>query len=245
MSASDRGPIIYGLESQGRSLTARTLAARTGDTDNIHFLVGTQSLRQENQLHLLEYCDDTGVLDKTVYPYSSGEIWCVRVYMLLFYFCVQLHPLYMHKFTGKSQINTAFKLWTLTFYRNLSCSPYDADLFASVHCSVVEGKSLHTASLWRLGPEEGGEGVLQHTSDLDLDGRSARWWVSVCVWGRECECDGVYPCPSTVWHPSSSPQLIVVDDKNVSLIKLDQDKPQVSTHSHPPPHTHTHFAHSL
>ncbi len=77
--SSDRGPTIYGLESQGRSLTARTLAARAGETDNIHFVVGTQSLRQENQVHLLEYCDDTGVLDKTVYPFSAGELWYVRV----------------------------------------------------------------------------------------------------------------------------------------------------------------------
>lgn len=75
--SSDRGPVIYGLESQGRALTARALAARAGETDNIHFLVGTQSLRQENQVHLLEYCEETGVLDKTVFLHSCGEIWYV------------------------------------------------------------------------------------------------------------------------------------------------------------------------
>jgi isopentenyl diphosphate isomerase/L-lactate dehydrogenase-like FMN-dependent dehydrogenase len=70
-----RGPVIYGLESQGRALTARALTARAGETDKIHFLCGTQSLRQENQVHLLEYDEEAGVLDKTVYVHSQGEIW--------------------------------------------------------------------------------------------------------------------------------------------------------------------------
>ena len=78
-SETERGaPVIYGLESQGRALTARTLAARAGETDNIQFLVGTQSLKHENQVHLLEYCEDTGVLDKTVYSHSPGEIWYIH-----------------------------------------------------------------------------------------------------------------------------------------------------------------------
>ena len=63
---SSRGPVIYGLESQGRALTARALAARPGETEKIHFLCGTQSLRQENQVHLLEYDEETGILDKTL-----------------------------------------------------------------------------------------------------------------------------------------------------------------------------------
>ena len=72
---SERGPVIHGLESQGRALTARALAARAGETDNIHFLCGTQSLRQENQVHLLDYDEESGVLDKTVYQHDRGEIW--------------------------------------------------------------------------------------------------------------------------------------------------------------------------
>lgn len=35
---------------QGRALTARSLAARAGETDRIHFLCGTQSLQHENQV---------------------------------------------------------------------------------------------------------------------------------------------------------------------------------------------------
>lgn len=73
---SDRGgPVIYGLESQGRALTARALSARAGETDRVHFLCGTQSLRQENQVHLLEYDEEKGILDKTVHLHAQGEIW--------------------------------------------------------------------------------------------------------------------------------------------------------------------------
>ena len=76
MTMSDgRGPVIYGLESQGRALTARALSARAGETDKIHFFCGTQSLRQENQVHLLEYDEERGILDKTVFFHSQGEIW--------------------------------------------------------------------------------------------------------------------------------------------------------------------------
>jgi hypothetical protein len=77
---SDLGPVIHGLESQGRALTARALSARAGETEKINFLCGTQSLRHENQVHLLDYSDETGVLDKTVYLHPQGEIWYEPAY---------------------------------------------------------------------------------------------------------------------------------------------------------------------
>eukprot|EP00731_Ephydatia_muelleri_P009048 Em0004g1386a len=72
---ADRPPVIYGLEFQGRTLTARALAAKSSEEDKIFFLCGTQSLRYENQVHLLEYDEDTGVLDKVVFAHPAGEIW--------------------------------------------------------------------------------------------------------------------------------------------------------------------------
>lgn len=72
---SEKGPAIYGLESQGRALTARALSSRPAESEKIHFFCGTQSLRQENQVHLLEYDEEKAVLDKTVYRHPDGEIW--------------------------------------------------------------------------------------------------------------------------------------------------------------------------
>ena len=77
---SDLGPVIHGLESQGRALTARALSARAGETEKINFLCGTQSLRHENQVHLLDYSDETGVLDKIIYLHPQGEIWYEPAY---------------------------------------------------------------------------------------------------------------------------------------------------------------------
>uniref|UniRef100_A0A3Q1FXG2 Uncharacterized protein n=1 Tax=Acanthochromis polyacanthus TaxID=80966 RepID=A0A3Q1FXG2_9TELE len=49
----DDAPVIYGLEFQARALTAQT-----AETDAIRFLVGTQSLKFDNQasktFHILQ-----------------------------------------------------------------------------------------------------------------------------------------------------------------------------------------------
>lgn len=63
--------IIYGLEFQARALTAQV-----AETEKIRFLIGTQSLKQvNNQIHLVEFNEETSVLKTTVYQHSHGEIW--------------------------------------------------------------------------------------------------------------------------------------------------------------------------
>ncbi|KFM72860.1 Protein TSSC1, partial [Stegodyphus mimosarum] len=66
----DDAPIIYGLEFQ-----ARALSAQTSETDIVRFLVGTQSLKFENQIHQLEYDEENNSIVKTVYLHNVGEIW--------------------------------------------------------------------------------------------------------------------------------------------------------------------------
>lgn len=66
----DEAPVIYGLEFQ-----ARALAAQDGDTDQIRFLVGTQSLRQENQVHHIDFDDENNVINKNIFLHREGEIW--------------------------------------------------------------------------------------------------------------------------------------------------------------------------
>lgn len=63
-------PIIHGLE-----LPSRCMCAQTAETNITRFLVATQSLRQENQLHFIEFDDENNVIDKTVYSHPLGEIW--------------------------------------------------------------------------------------------------------------------------------------------------------------------------
>ena len=66
----DDAPVIYGLEFQ-----SRVLAAVQGSTDDVMFMVGTQSLKYTNQIHLLHLDEDTGALNKQIFPHPAGEVW--------------------------------------------------------------------------------------------------------------------------------------------------------------------------
>ena len=62
-------PLIYGLELQ-----ARCLCPQAAETNYTRFLVATQSLRQENQVHLITFDDENNQLEKTIFPHTSGEV---------------------------------------------------------------------------------------------------------------------------------------------------------------------------
>ncbi|XP_013387812.1 EARP-interacting protein homolog [Lingula anatina] len=66
----DDAPVIYGLEFQARALTAQT-----AETDEIRFLVGTQSLKFENQVHQIDFDDENNMINKNVFLHKEGEIW--------------------------------------------------------------------------------------------------------------------------------------------------------------------------
>lgn len=66
----DDAPVIYGLEFQARALTPQT-----SETDAIRFLVGTQSLKYDNQVHVIDFDDENNIINKTVLLHQAGEIW--------------------------------------------------------------------------------------------------------------------------------------------------------------------------
>ncbi|XP_034015663.1 EARP-interacting protein homolog [Thalassophryne amazonica] len=66
----DDAPVIYGLEFQARALTAQT-----AETDAVRFLVGTQSLRFDNQIHIIDFDDENNIINKNVLLHQAGEIW--------------------------------------------------------------------------------------------------------------------------------------------------------------------------
>ncbi|KOX76307.1 Protein TSSC1 [Melipona quadrifasciata] len=67
-------PVIYGLEFQ-----TRALSAQTAETDIVRFLVGTQSLKfNNNQVHLVELNEETGGLKTQVFHHPIGEIWSLQ-----------------------------------------------------------------------------------------------------------------------------------------------------------------------
>uniref|UniRef100_A0A671S1Z5 EIPR1-like beta-propeller domain-containing protein n=1 Tax=Sinocyclocheilus anshuiensis TaxID=1608454 RepID=A0A671S1Z5_9TELE len=66
----DDAPVIYGLEFQARALTAQT-----AETDAIRFVVGTQSLKFDNQIHIIDFDDENNMINKSVLLHDAGEIW--------------------------------------------------------------------------------------------------------------------------------------------------------------------------
>uniref|UniRef100_A0A8C4Y1R7 EARP complex and GARP complex interacting protein 1 n=1 Tax=Gopherus evgoodei TaxID=1825980 RepID=A0A8C4Y1R7_9SAUR len=66
----DDAPVIYGLEFQARALTPQI-----AETDAIRFLVGTQSLKYDNQIHIIDFDDENNIINKNVLIHQAGEIW--------------------------------------------------------------------------------------------------------------------------------------------------------------------------
>ncbi|KAJ7373900.1 Protein tssc1 [Desmophyllum pertusum] len=56
---------------------ARALVPQHAETDVIRFIVGTQSLKFENQVHLIDFDDESNVIKKCVYAFC-GEIWSMN-----------------------------------------------------------------------------------------------------------------------------------------------------------------------
>lgn len=73
----DDSPLIYGLEFQCRSLCS---SANGDNSSFVRFLAGTQSLKNENQIHLLEYLEESNGLSKAVFRHSAGEVWNVATH---------------------------------------------------------------------------------------------------------------------------------------------------------------------
>ncbi|XP_022235737.1 protein TSSC1-like [Limulus polyphemus] len=66
----DEAPVIYGLEFQSRALTAQKAEPETAS-----FLVGTQSLKFDNQVHHLTYDEENHTVTKNVFLHTAGEVW--------------------------------------------------------------------------------------------------------------------------------------------------------------------------
>lgn len=56
-------------------LQARALTPQTAETDAIRFLVGTQSLKYDNQIHIIDFDDENNIINKNVLLHRAGEIW--------------------------------------------------------------------------------------------------------------------------------------------------------------------------
>ena len=68
-------PLIYGLEYPARSLSPQYLPS-SNYPSFIRFIVGTQSLRSPNQLHIVEYSEESNTFSKVIFKHD-GELWWI------------------------------------------------------------------------------------------------------------------------------------------------------------------------
>eukprot|EP00730_Choanoeca_flexa_P020152 TRINITY_DN9852_c0_g1_i4.p1 TRINITY_DN9852_c0_g1~~TRINITY_DN9852_c0_g1_i4.p1 ORF type:complete len:371 (+),score=79.50 TRINITY_DN9852_c0_g1_i4:93-1205(+) len=65
---------IYGLEYSTKALCARAVDDINDDADILNFLVGTCTVRHENQLHSVLFNDETEEISSHIYSYEQGSI---------------------------------------------------------------------------------------------------------------------------------------------------------------------------
>ena len=66
--------VIYGLEHPSRALCAQTLP---DGCEQVRFLVGTASVRQENQVHVIDYDEEADLLTTRTLQHPKGEVWSI------------------------------------------------------------------------------------------------------------------------------------------------------------------------
>ncbi|XP_042630428.1 EARP-interacting protein homolog isoform X2 [Cyprinus carpio] len=128
MKMEDDAPVIYGLEFQARALTAQT-----AETDAIRFLVGTQSLKFDNQIHIIDFDDENNMINKSVLLHDAGEIWHISG-----------SP------ADKAVLTTCYSKTFLCFVC-MDCIVMLCFFFFC--CRASYGRVLTCAAVWRMPPE--------------------------------------------------------------------------------------------
>uniref|UniRef100_A0A673CPG7 EIPR1-like beta-propeller domain-containing protein n=1 Tax=Sphaeramia orbicularis TaxID=375764 RepID=A0A673CPG7_9TELE len=125
----DDAPVIYGLEFQARALTAQT-----AETDAIRFLVGTQSLKFDNQIHIIDFDDENNIINKNVLLHQAGEIWHIGA-----------SP------ADKAVLTTCYNK-SESYCFLLSLSPFTASLFKSKWqlFFASDSRVVSCAAVWRM-----------------------------------------------------------------------------------------------
>ena len=127
------------------------------------------------KVHLLDYNEDIGVLDKTVFMHSAGEIWWAvnRPAKQLdpFHYSIHyssLHMFFLHNFPPSLLAHPP------SWHRHLSSCPADRDLLCTCYGVVEEGRGRMAAALWRLGEEGEDHTPLVEVGPLTHEG-NVRW----------------------------------------------------------------------
>ncbi|KAI1285906.1 WD repeat-containing protein DWA2 [Halotydeus destructor] len=153
----EESPLIYGLEHQARALASASTEAN--DSNVVRFVVGTQSLKTENQIHLLEYLEESHSLSKAIFKFPDGEVWNISTSPKHGQYVMTCHARQSDQHVG--QVENLCSLWK--FPIDLSAPLIDEDNVSSLSLEKVcdfdkdngEQIDIGRNALWK--PEEGSE----------------------------------------------------------------------------------------
>ncbi|CAG2103892.1 unnamed protein product, partial [Medioppia subpectinata] len=154
--SEDESPLIYGLEFQSRCLCSSSNVDTSGSHGFVRFLVGTQSLKSENQIHLLEYLEETNSLSKAVFRHSGGEVWDVSTHPKHCHLITTCYSSQSQSYAGKVDNNCS--LWTLPVDMSKPLTDEDSTTSGQLTkvCDLVptgEESSIGRTTVWH--PEDG------------------------------------------------------------------------------------------
>lgn len=202
----EESPLIYGLELQARALSSGSSSAN--DANLVRFLVGTQSLKSDNQLHVLEYLEEQHTLSKVIFKHSAGEIWNLAASPQDPQHVLTCYSLQSPTFEG--QVENRCTLWK--FPVDLSCNIIDEDSISPLPLERVADFDFDSAmgridvgrnALWR--PEEGNQIVNYSGNKVYLwDVESQQLITSFAVEDRSRGSSKLSKITSIRWSPHSN-----------------------------------------
>ena len=148
----DDSALIYGLEAPSRSLAAGPCVS-SSDTSIVRFMVGTQILRGDNVVHLLEYNEESHSLSKAVFKHDAGEIWSLssspnqdHQHILTCY----------NQLSADSRTSSKVSLWKFPIDLNVSLVDEESGVSPLEKvCDFDNGERIEKTAVWK--PDEGTE----------------------------------------------------------------------------------------
>ncbi|ELR60995.1 Protein TSSC1, partial [Bos mutus] len=114
-------------------LQARALTPQTAETDAIRFLVGTQSLKYDNQIHVIDFDDENNIINKNVLLHQVGEIWHISA-----------SP------SDKGVLATCYNKRGLETDATCALHAIDRELILTLAVSSADSKVVTCAAVWRM-----------------------------------------------------------------------------------------------
>jgi WD40 repeat protein len=148
----DESALIYGLEAPSRALAAGPCGS-SSETSIVRFMVGTQVLRGDNVIHLLEYMEESHSLSKAVFKHEAGEIWSLssspnqeHQHILTCY----------NNLSDDNKITSRVSLWRFPIDLSVSIVDEESGLLPLEKISDFDsGDKIEKTAVWK--PEEGTE----------------------------------------------------------------------------------------